>query len=226
MTESCKTYKKEMPRAVIFDWDNTLVDSWGAIGEAINYVRGKYGLKVWERDEMIENCSRSARNSFPEWFGDKWEEAREDYYAYFTMVRAKAGINKAYGVQELLEWLKGNNIPSMVVSNKTGKHLREEAKTLKWEELFCAIVGAGDAHRDKPNKEHPELALTMAGFEDGKDIWFIGDAEVDVLCAKSVGCVSVIIGREEDAERFGADLRFQDCMKLLEQLEHMKNKKN
>ncbi|MCL2473471.1 MAG: HAD family hydrolase [Alphaproteobacteria bacterium] len=221
--QNAEIRNQTLPEAMIFDWDNTLVDSWGAIGAAINHVRGKYGLKTWDnREEMIENCSMSARNSFPEWFGDKWEEARKEYYKHFSMIRAKMGINKAYGVQELLEWLKENNIPAMVVSNKSGGHLREEAEVLNWKEFFEAIVGAGDAHKDKPNKAHPELALTMAGLEHAKNIWFVGDAEVDVACAKSIGCVSVIIGREEDAKRFGTDLRFQDCMKLLECLKGMK----
>ena len=36
------------PKALIFDWDNTLVDSWGAIGAAMNTTRETFGLTINE----------------------------------------------------------------------------------------------------------------------------------------------------------------------------------
>jgi len=94
-----------LPRAIIFDWDNTLVDSWGAISEAINFVRARYGLQTWNHDEILENCTRSARESFPEWFGDAWQTAWTEYYDYFMKVRERTGISKAYGATEFLVFL-------------------------------------------------------------------------------------------------------------------------
>ena len=35
------------PRAILFDWDNTLVDSWATIHEALKLVMGSLGKPAW-----------------------------------------------------------------------------------------------------------------------------------------------------------------------------------
>ncbi len=72
-----------LPKALIFDWDNTLVDSWEAIAEAMNHTRQAFGLNVWTLDEIKANCTRAARESFPEWFGADWKKAYDVYYKAF-----------------------------------------------------------------------------------------------------------------------------------------------
>ena len=215
--------KNVLPRAIIFDWDNTLVDSWGAIAEAINFVRARYGLQVWNREEILIHCTRSARESFPEWFGDKWQDAWKDYYDCFVEVRQRLGINKAKGATELLAWLQENKIPALVVSNKFGEYLRQEAVSLDWSKYFASIVGAHDAPRDKPAREHADRALILAGLEGGPDIWFIGDSETDILCARNSECTPVLIGSDEDAKRLNVKIFFPDCAAVLEHLKHFGN---
>lgn len=207
-----------LPRAVIFDWDNTLVDSWEAIAEAINYTRGRYGLEIWSLDDIIRNCTRSARESFPEWFGEEWQKAWEDYYAKFEKVRARIGLHPTTGAAELLAWLQGKNIPSLVVSNKSGNYLRQEAEALGWNKYFSAIVGAHDAPRDKPAREHPDHALKLAGLEAGADIWFVGDSETDVQCARNAQLTAVLIGSLNSAKKLSVDIHAADCGELLNML--------
>ena len=35
------------PTAILFDWDNTLVDSWATIHEALNVVMAAMGKPLW-----------------------------------------------------------------------------------------------------------------------------------------------------------------------------------
>src|ERR1700722_10491762 len=109
-----------LPRALIFDWDNTLFDSWPAIAEAINMTREAFGLPVWSLDEIKLNCTRAARDSFPEWFGKDWEKAYDVYYKGFDEVRRRRDIKILPGAYELLMWLQQKKIPAFVVSNKRG----------------------------------------------------------------------------------------------------------
>ncbi len=208
--------KKTFPRAVIFDWDNTLVDSWGAIAEAINFVRAKYGLKVWDGDEIMAHCTRSARESFPDWFGDKWRDAWQDYYDKFIEARRLMGLHEAKGASQLLAWLSDKKVPMVVVSNKSGEHLRVEAGQMGWTQYFASIVGAHDAPRDKPAREHADRALILAGLKNGPHVWFIGDSETDILCARAAECTPVLIGDAGDAKRLGVKTFFADCAAVLE----------
>jgi phosphoglycolate phosphatase len=207
-----------LPRAVIFDWDNTLVDSWGAIAEAINYVRARYGLPTWDMEGIMANCTRSARESFPDWFGDQWQIAWEDYYAYFDKVRTRIGIHPISGAVELLVWLKAQGIPALVVSNKSGDYLRQEAAQLGWEPYFAAIVGAHDAVRDKPAREHADHALGLAGLIAGRDIFFIGDSESDISCARNADCTPILIGSKNAAEKLNVEIFAADCAAVLQLL--------
>tara|TARA_R100001086_G_scaffold137349_1_gene71705 strand:- start:1375 stop:1527 length:153 start_codon:yes stop_codon:yes gene_type:complete len=36
-----------LPRAVVFDWDNTLVDTWPIIHDALNHTFRAWGLREW-----------------------------------------------------------------------------------------------------------------------------------------------------------------------------------
>lgn len=202
------------PKAVVFDWDNTLVDSWPMIMSAINKARVQFGLSAWSYDEILANCTRAARDSFPEWFGAKWKEAYDFYYKSFDELRKNAEISVKPGAEELLTWLKEQKVPCYVVSNKRGDYLRHEAERLGWKDLFIAIIGAGDAMRDKPAREHVDHALKHGNHEAHESVWFVGDSEADTLCAVNSGCTPVLLGTPEMAKKLGVELVFPDCQAL------------
>jgi phosphoglycolate phosphatase len=207
-----------LPRAVIFDWDNTLVDSWPAIAQAINQVRDRYGLPIWDIQDIMRNCTRSARDSFPEWFGDRWPDAWKDYYAFFEAARASAGLHPLAGASDLLSWLSGQGIPALVVSNKSDKYLQEEAELLGWKPFFASICGAHSAAKDKPAREHVDHALTLAGLTASPAIWFVGDSEADIQCARNAECTPVLIGSPGRAAELRVETVAADCRQLLELL--------
>ena len=73
----------KIPAAIIFDWDNTLVDTWPVIHDSMNTTLKHLGYQLWSIEETKERVRRSLREAFPELFGDKWEIAREIFYKRF-----------------------------------------------------------------------------------------------------------------------------------------------
>ena len=205
---------KTLPRAVIFDWDNTLVDSWGTIADAINVTRAHFGEAAWSLSEVKAKCTRSAREIFPVWYGDRWQEASDIFYSRFSAGQ-KDSFLPLNGSIDLLAWLEAQKIPSVVVSNKNGLYLRREAEALGWNRYFAAIVGATDALRDKPDREHADHALRLAGLEASSDVWFIGDSEADIVCARNANCTPVLIGDRKAAEKLNVQMFVADCRELL-----------
>ena len=59
------------PRAILFDWDNTLVDSWGTIHEAINHVMAAMEKPLWSLDDTMSQVRLSLREAFPLHFGER-----------------------------------------------------------------------------------------------------------------------------------------------------------
>jgi phosphoglycolate phosphatase len=200
-----------LPRAVLFDWDNTLVDNWGCIHAALNAALVAFGHQPWTLEETHERVRLSLRDSFPRLFGDRWEEAREIYYSHFGAHHLDY-LKPMPGAEDLLKDLAGMGIYLGVVSNKTGRFLRAEAVALGWDRYFGRLVGATDAPFDKPAADPIHMALESGGIAPGPDVWFIGDAAIDMQCALAGGCLPVLVGLSKDAfEEFPPAHRFEDC---------------
>jgi phosphoglycolate phosphatase len=209
------TTRISLPRAVIFDWDNTLVDSWPTIAKALNVTRSAFGLETLSVDQARKNASRSARDAFPAVFGAEWKRAHDMFYKKYHEIHLDY-VTPMPGADELLLWLSEQKIPLFVVTNKRGDIVRLEAAKLGWTERFSALIGSTDAPRDKPARDPVDLALSRAGLKaDNPEIWFVGDTQADVECARNSGCTPVLVNHDlADAARLGVALSFSGCFEL------------
>jgi phosphoglycolate phosphatase len=189
------------PRAILFDWDNTLVDSWSTIHEALNFVMAAMEKPLWSLQETKKRVRLSLRESFPLHFGHRWEEARRIYLDVFRAIHLER-LTPLPGRGELLHQLAGEGIFIGVVSNKTGALLRRETERIGWSALFGSVVGAGDAAMDKPDAAPVVLALEPSGVAPGEAVWLVGDTGVDMECALNSGCVPILLGSSVTKEEF------------------------
>jgi len=180
------------PRAILLDWDNTLVDTWPCIGKATNITLQAMGQTPWSEAEIRERVAGSLRDTFPKIYGERWEEARAIYYKAFESVHLDM-LTVLQGAEHFLKAVRQRNVYLGVVSNKTGKYLRAEADHLGWTPWFGRMVGAQDASRDKPSLEPVHLAMEGSGINLGTDVWFVGDAAIDVECGSAAGCTTVLV---------------------------------
>jgi phosphoglycolate phosphatase len=180
------------PSALLFDWDNTLVDSWGTIHHAYNATLQAMGRPLWTLEETRARARRSARDSFPALFGDRAREAVKIFYRAFE-ARHLDHLVPYPGAERMLECLTEIGCYVAVVSNKRGDLLRREAEVLGWQRHFRRLVGATDAALDKPAVEAVDLALNGSGIVAGPEVWFVGDTDVDMVCAHNADCVAVLL---------------------------------
>jgi len=184
-----------LPRAILFDWDDTLAENWDGITAAYNAALAASGLPAITRDEVRARSRQSLRQQFPPIFGDGWEKARDIFYEVFK-VRHIDMLKAMPGAADLLRELRRRGIYMAVVSNKGGSPLREEVSALAWDAYFSRVVGATDAPADKPDPQVVALALDGSGISPGADVWFVGDKDSDLICAENSGCVPVLINTE------------------------------
>lgn len=187
--------KLEKPRAIIFDWDNTLVDTWPIIHRALADTFAALGksAEMWSFDETKRRVKKSMRDSFPEIFKTDAERAGEMYQQHYRKHHLDK-LSPLEGAEATLKAIQALEIPMFVVSNKKGGNLRTEVKHLAWQDYFVNVVGSDDAARDKPFSEPVIHALSPHGFEPAADIWFIGDSDIDLECAKNTGCTAILYG--------------------------------
>ena len=209
------TPRLEKPTAFFFDWDNTLAENWQAVEEAINAARQSCGLPAWSPQEVKNNAKLSLRDNFPRWFGEKWEDARDVFYENFKVQHLKT-IRLLPAVDELLTFLTAEKIPCAIISNKSGEYLRSEVTTLGLLHHFFAIIGAGDAEKDKPDRAVIDKAKKELLEMQTRNIWFVGDTDVDMECARTGECIAVLVNSDEvQAKTIKADHYLRSCKELL-----------
>jgi len=184
----------QIPKAIIFDWDNTLVDTWPLIHNALNNTMIQMGEKPWSLETVKNNTHKSMKDYFPKLFGKNWQKAGETYSSTYKSSNLEK-IRLLSKATELIDKLYKLNITLMVISNKVGHVLRQEAEKLGIKDKFFAIIGSTDAKYDKPHKEVVDLALKGSGLNPNNDlIWFIGDTIADIQCAYNSKCQPILYG--------------------------------
>ena len=182
----------ERPRAIVLDWDNTLVDTWSQIGAALNKTLVAMGEEAWTPAQIRQRVRASARDAFPAIFGERAAEATKFFYDAFE-VDHLARLKPLPGAEAALRSFSDAGLLLAVVSNKRGRLLRREAAHLGWDTLFHRLVGANDAARDKPAPDPVELALEGSSVAPGPEVWFVGDTDIDMLCARNAACRPVLL---------------------------------
>jgi len=181
------------PRALLFDWDNTLVDTWPAIHHALKATFLAMGQVPWTYEETQERVRASARDTFPALFGDRADEATEVFYSTYEAGHLEKLIERPGAGEAMRTLAAQESLYLAVVSNKKGTLLRREADHLGWTGYFSRLVGALDAARDKPAPEAVLMALEGSNQVPGPDIWFVGDTDIDMICAVNSGCIPVLV---------------------------------
>lgn len=207
--------KHAPPRAILFDWDNTLVDGWAAIEAGLNAAFREFSLPLWDRTQVLANVRRALRESFPELFGAEWERARDIFYAEVRACHLQV-LQPMPGAAAALQAGAGR-LPMGVVSNKQGPLLRAEAAHLGWDRHFGPLIGAGDAAADKPDPAPIFMALQSLGLSPAPNIWYVGDTALDMQAARAAGVRAVLMGdaaHDGGIAATGADQVFDDCHAL------------
>lgn len=205
------------PRAILFDWDNTLADNWTAILAAMNETLTAFGHPTWTLEESRARIKASLRDAFPRLFGERWREAINIYRQAFERDHLEY-LREMPGAAAMLAELRARRLYLAVVSNKSGRYLRKEAAHLGWDVHFDRLVGAQDAAADKPAVAPVKLALSGSGIEPSAHVWFVGDSDIDVECARNSGCAPVLLridppGDDEFAST-GVPRHIQSCADL------------
>jgi phosphoglycolate phosphatase len=215
---------KSRPQAIIYDWDNTLVDSWPPILDALNTTLIAFDMRPWSIDEVRGRVRKSLRESFPGLFGDQWRNAADIFYGRYGEIHATS-ILPIKGISEMLAHNSELGIFQAIVSNKRGDYLRKEVAILGWSGFFGPIIGANDAACDKPAIDPINMALNNSGFAAGQTVWFVGDTDIDMQCAINANCIPVLMRAEVEKkgefDKFPPELYFQTAEALCKHLRNL-----
>ena len=195
-------------KAMIFDWDGTLVDTLPAITRANAEVLGSYGV-------AYDNAAYRAAYS-PDWrsmyrrLGVPAEHVEEaggrwlsEYRSLMTEVRAFAGVESAVGR------LADTGYKLGIVTAGDRPVVEHQLAATGLGAYFSVVVCGEDLPFAKPHPAPLLHALAQLGIRDWPAlVTYIGDAPDDMRMARAVGARGVgivsLVGDREELEAAGA----------------------
>ncbi len=209
-------------RAVLFDLDGTLVDSYSALTEAVNHARRTHGLDdlTSERiheivgDGMEKLLQRAfERTEIPQTIVSAFETRYDEVCCEESKVLAD--------VEATLAKLHDLGVQMAVCTNKPTFFSKKILDFLGLSHYFRAIVGPDAAGARKPEAQH--LHVTLKSVEFGVEhSLFVGDMPVDVRAARNAGMDIAVVATgsstREELEATQPDhflARFSDLVKLV-----------
>ena len=202
------------PKAVIFDWDNTLVSTWNTIHRVYNDLLKEYGFKKRTLAETKIECRQSLKQNSKTLFNTDYSTLKSKFINYYQ--QADHDLVLLDDVEELLNTLEKLSIPKAIISNKIAISLHNDIEKLNYKERFFNIIGSGDLQEDKPSSVPVDYVLQKFPNIDREDVWFVGDSIADIECAVNSGCQPVLYG---DDEKVG------EMQKIAPHLIHVNNHK-
>ncbi|MFI0542612.1 HAD-IA family hydrolase [Streptomyces sp. WSLK1-3] len=170
-------------RAVVFDLDGVIVDSFEVMREAFSIA---YDEVVGVGEAPFDEYNRHLGRYFPDimrimGLPPALEEpfVRESY-------RLAPLVQVFPGIPELLGELRCRGLPLAVATGKAGERARALLDQLGLLGMFDVVIGSDEVARPKPAPDMVELAVSVLGARPEETV-MLGDAVTDLHSARGAG---------------------------------------
>ncbi len=209
-------------RAVLFDLDGTLVDSYAALADAVNYARRQHGLEELSAARIREFVGDGLELLLQRAFNlttvpRSVQDAFENRYDEICCEESKILSN----VETTLEELHALGVAMAVCTNKPTTFSKKILSFLELAQYFQAIVGPDVAGARKPDPQHVLCTLEATHCLPSEAL-FVGDMPIDVHAARASGIdVAVVTTGSSSQEQLRASQpdhyleHFSDLMKIV-----------
>lgn len=213
MKSTCSDF---MIKAVIFDYNGTLINDLKFLETAYSRAAKKMGVKI-SREELRRKLEFVTRQRIREIFGwDISEEEKEEIYElvykyYRELVEKKNIVFR--GVPEILDYLSGK-YKLGVVSNTRRKKFEEFFPKELAAKFQCSVF----SHETENPKPAPDSLIKVAGMLGipAKECVYLGDSLVDAEAAKAAGMRFILVTKKRDKKLL------KECDTVLDDIKELK----
>ncbi len=222
-------YTPRMPtlKAVLFDFDGTLVSSTELLCDIFNECLVEQGVEPASREslrrmlgEPLDSIFRKLTNlvdvdRFNKSFQEK--EVGRHTTEHIALVR---------DTKPTLEFLREQNYQLGIVTTKETGPVTDLLVEYQLKDLFGVIIGRDQVKQPKPDPEPVLLACERLEIKPAEAL-FVGDSLLDLTAAKEAGSifVGVLTGacNRQEFEQNKADYIFSHVGELVELVRHLKD---
>lgn len=170
-------------KAVVFDWDGTLVDTAESTFRCYRKTFAEYGIE-FDRDAYARTYAPCGDDMFralglPE---ERWREADDRWLANF----AGETVDLLPGARESLQLVAERGLARGIVTSGTRARVLRELVEHALDPHFAHVTCGGDTPNRKPHPEPLLTCLARLGVAPAHAA-YIGDSPEDVMMAKAAG---------------------------------------
>jgi 2-phosphoglycolate phosphatase len=184
-------------RAVLFDFDGTLADSYGAITASVNHVRAEHGLPPLEENEVRRFVGRGLPYLLERTVPDV-DQAKDQarYRAHHPCVMLTA-TRLLPGAAHALSAVHASGRRVGVCSNKPKSFTKELLEYLAVRAYVDAVFGPEDVPRPKPA---PDMLLRAMSWlkVTANETLYVGDMTIDIETALAAGVTVWVVPTGSD----------------------------
>ncbi len=189
--------KKHKLKAVLFDMDGVIIDSFDASYKIFNELRKKRKLGMMS----IEEYRKSVWGGF---FADNVKKhlktndvAGIETYHKKLISKYKNDVKLMPGAKKVLKAIKKKNIKIGLVTNTLRGQTEDKLRHHEIKNYFDAVVTGSDAERVKPYPD-PILKLCKNLNVAPDEAILVGDTKNDYRAGKAAGCIVVGLNLDGD----------------------------
>lgn len=173
-------------KAVIFDFDGTLIDSYQAITASVNHVRAAHNLPPLSETEVRRCVGRGPAYLLQHTVPDTDLDQDLALYREHHPSVLRSGTRLLPNVAETLSALQKAGLRMAVCSNKPRDFTRQLLGYLGLTPLIEVVIGPEDAARIKPAPDMLLAALKRLHITPAEAL-YVGDMVVDIQTARAAG---------------------------------------
>lgn len=202
-----KNRKQVKFKAVLFDFDGTLVDSMKALHTAFNEGVKSLGLNPVSSEKLVGMLSSglSVKKMLLETFPSKFQGQENSISECINAIRNSYKIKEKYirlipGTVEIIRWLSENGLYIAIVTGSmiSAEKMKEKLQSYRLDAFFDTVVTSAEVPRRKPAPDLILKALKCLGVTAAHSIT-VGDSIVDIKAGKAAGTwtAAVLTGGEK-----------------------------
>lgn len=179
-----------MKKAILFDVDGTLIDTWDFVIGAFKYTLAFYGHPI-PSDKVIKSIMgkpllKFYRAAFPNIMDvTNFAKTHQDYQV------GKFDLGKPFPkALQTFKKLKTSGFLLAAISNRTRKSLLTSLEIADFLKHLDLVVSAEDVENPKPHKEHIFAALKQLKVK-AQHSYMVGDTPDDIEAGKNAGVKTV-----------------------------------
>lgn len=173
-------------RAILFDLDGTLIDSYIDIGLHLNRTLKDFSMPEVDIEKVRFMVGGGARELLKRFFSDGLLEHALQIFRSYYYKEPVIHTRPFEGIVDLLEYAKRKGLDLAVITNKMEELSKVILKELGLLEYFSLVVG-GDTYPEKKPSPLPVLEVLRALGLSKEETIIVGDTEADMKAGRLAG---------------------------------------